>query len=140
MKTLLILTLALASHPLAAQTDTVPVNPRARLFVARRCADCHSLEALRVKAAAEVGPDLTTAFVDVPTRYGVTLERFFAEPMGIMRVIFGGQIQLQRAESDSLVRLLRDLHTEHLARLDSLARRARPVQTSPRTSEPHHRS
>lgn len=137
MKTLLILTLALASHPLAAQTDTVPVNPRARLFVARRCADCHSLEALRVKAAADVGPDLTTAFVDVPTRYGVTLERFFDEPVGVMRVIFGGQVQLQRAERDSLLLLFRSLYTEHLARLDSLSRRAVPASASPRASDPH---
>jgi hypothetical protein len=137
MKALLIVTLALAAHPLAAQTDTVQVNPRARLFVASRCADCHSLLALKVKAASDVGPDLTTAYVDVPARYGVKLEQFFDHPVGVMRVIFGGQVQLQRAESDSLVRLFRDLYAEHLARLDSLTRRARAVDGGPRSSEPH---
>ena len=131
MRSLLLLTLALAGHPLAAQTDTVPVNPRARLFVARGCAECHAIEQLKVKAASDAGPDLTTAYVDVPTRYGVTLEQFFDQPVGIMRIIFGGQVQLQRAESDSLVRLFRELYTEQLARLDSLQRVARPASSSP---------
>ncbi len=130
MRGLLFLAMALAAHPLAAQTDTVPVNPRARLFVASHCGDCHSLEALKVKAGSDVGPDLTTAYVDVPARYGVTLEKFFDQPVGIMRVIFGGQVQLQPAESDSLIQLFRELYTEHLARLDSLKRIAHPASAS----------
>lgn len=131
MRILLLLAAVMTSRSLAAQTDTVPPNPRARLFIASHCADCHSLEALRVKAGSDVGPDLTTTYVDVPARYGVTLEKFFDQPVGIMRVIFGGQVQLQRAESDSLIQLFRELYTEHLARLDSLTRLAHPASAGP---------
>jgi hypothetical protein len=142
MKRMLIVAAILATQGLAAQQAPVPVpgdstDPRASLFVRRGCADCHAIAALKVKAKSDVGPDLTLSYADVQTRYGITLERFFDEPPGIMRVIFGGQIKLERADTDSLVRLFRDLYTEHLAQLDSLNRRARPAEACPRASEPH---
>jgi len=139
MKSMLIVAAILATQGLAGQQAPAPPVPgdsadtRASLFVRRGCADCHAIAALKVKAKADVGPDLTLTYADVQTRYGITLERFFDDPPGIMRVIFGGQIKLERADSDSLVRLFRDLYTEHLAQLDSLNRRAGP----PRASEPH---
>ena len=135
MRILLLLAL-MATRTLAAQKDTVAPDPRARLFVARGCADCHAIVHLKVKAKADVGPDLSSAYADVPFRYGVTLERFFDEPVGLMRMVLGVHIQLPRTESDSLVRLFRDLYDEHLARQDSLVRQARPVSGSPRSSEP----
>ncbi len=136
MRILLLLAVVMATRTLAAQTDTVAPNPRARLFVARGCADCHAIAHLKVKAKADVGPDLSSAYADVPFRYGVTLERFFVEPVGLMRMVLGVHIQLPRTESDSLVRLFRDLYTEHLARQDSLTRRAGAVSGSPQP-EPH---
>lgn len=135
MRILLLLAL-MAARTLAAQTDTVPPDPRARLFVARGCADCHAITHLKVKAKTDVGPDLSSAYADVPFRYGVTLERFLDEPVGLMRMVLGVHIQLPRTESDSLVRLFRDLYDEHLARQDSLVRQARPVSGSPRSSGP----
>ena len=135
MRILLLLAL-MATRTLAAQTDTVAPDPRARLFVARGCPDCHAIAHLKVKAKADVGPDLSSAYADVPFRYGVTLERFFDEPVGLMRMVLGVHIQLPRTESDSLVRLFRDLYDEHLARQDSLVRQARPVSGSPRSSKP----
>lgn len=142
MKRMLVVAAILATQGLAAQQAPAPVpgdsaDTRASLFVRRGCADCHAIAALKVKAKTDVGPDLTLTYADVQTRYGITLERFFDDPPGIMRVIFGGQIRLERADSDSLVRLFRDLYTEHLAQLDSLNRRARPTDGSPRASEPH---
>ncbi|MGH7521427.1 MAG: hypothetical protein ACREMI_09115 [Gemmatimonadales bacterium] len=130
MKSMLIVAAILATPGLAAQQAPAPPVPgdsadtRASLFVRRGCADCHAIAALKVKAKSDVGPDLTLTYAEVQTRYGITLERFFDDPPGIMRVIFGSQIKLERAESDSLVRLFRDLYTEHLAQLDSLNRRA----------------
>jgi hypothetical protein len=135
MRILLLLAL-MATRTLAAQTDTVAPDPRARLFVARGCPDCHAIAHLKVKAKADVGPDLSSAYADVPFRYGVTLERFFDEPVGLMRMVLGVHIQLPRTESDSLVRLFRDLYDEHLARRDSLVRQGRPVSGSPRSSKP----
>lgn len=137
MRILLFLAVVMTARTLAAQADTVAPNLRARLFMARGCADCHAIALLKVKAKTDVGPDLSSAYVDVPYRYGVTLERFFEEPPGLMRMVLGVHIQLPRAESDSLVRLFRDLYTEHLARQDSLVRQARPVSDNPRHSEPH---
>lgn len=137
MKTLLILLSALWAPTLAAQArdstakDSV-INPRARLFIARGCSECHGIEALRVKASRDVGPDLTTAYVDVPARYGVPLVAFFDEPAGIMRMVLASHVQLQHGDADSLVRVFRDLYKEHLARLDSLQRQGRPVLFEPR--------
>lgn len=116
----------------AAQADSS--DPRASLFVRRGCADCHAIAAARVKAKADVGPDLTFAYADVRDRYGMTLDRFFDEPPGVMRLVLGVHIPLARAESDSLVPFFRDLYDKHLARLDSLNRRAVPVRGSPRSA------
>jgi hypothetical protein len=73
--------------------------------------------------------------VDVPFRYGMTLERFFDQTPGIMRIVLGGRPSLRRAERDSLVTLFRDLYTEQLAKLDSAQRRARPVEATRRSRE-----
>ncbi|HJS42514.1 MAG TPA: hypothetical protein VJ755_03515 [Gemmatimonadales bacterium] len=129
MKTWLILLATLMTRVVAAQTPDSTVNPRARLFTARRCAECHGLEALKVKAAAEVGPDLSAAYADVPARYGVSLERFLAEPAGFMRSVLS-EHKLTRTDADSLVRLFHDVYMEHLGRLDSLQRKPRPVRES----------
>ena len=137
MRILLLLAAVMTARTLAAQWDTGQTNPRARLFLARGCADCHAIAQLKVKAKADVGPDLSSSYVQVPYRYGVTLERFFDEPVGVMRMILGVHTQLPQAERDSLVRLFGELYTEHLARQDSLVRQARPVSTSPRHSTPH---
>lgn len=138
MKALLIVATVLAAHGLAAQQ--VPVRPvrgdsadlRAARFVRLGCAECHGIVALRVKARTDAGPDLTFAYAEVPYRYGMTLERFFAEPPGIMRLVLGVHIQLQPVERDSLVRLFRDLYAEQMARRDSVQRALRPVGTGPR--------
>lgn len=135
MKALLVVAIALIAPTLSAQTDSVRAADsartelRARYLTERRCSDCHSVAALKIKAAGDVGPDLSSAYADVPFRYGMTLDRFFDQPAGIMRMVLGGRPSLRQAERDSLVTLFRDLYTEHLAKLDSLQRRLRPVET-----------
>lgn len=135
MKIMLVVAAIFAAHSLGAQQ--VPADPRASLFVRRGCADCHGIVALKVKAKTDAGPDLTFAYAEVPYRYGMTLERFLVEPPGIMRLVLGAHIQLRPLERDSLVQLFHDLYAQHLARLDSAWRRPRPVDASPRMSEPH---
>jgi hypothetical protein len=103
--------LALSAAPLAGQRD-----PRARIFVERGCHECHAVVALGVKAKTDVGPDLTYAYGDVMYRYGLTLERFFQEPVSTMRfVIAGGHVRLSAADRDSIIRILRGLYGERLA-------------------------
>ncbi|HTI04433.1 MAG TPA: hypothetical protein VL549_03900 [Gemmatimonadales bacterium] len=120
MKRLLIVVTALAAQSLAAQSD-----PRAKLLTNLGCSDCHAVVALHVKSKADVGPDLSAAYVDVPFRYGMTLERFFDQPASVMRLVLGGRPKLRRAEQDSLIALFRNLYNEHLARSDSAQHRLR---------------
>jgi hypothetical protein len=122
MKTLLALVLAVGVQSLAAQQD-----PRAKLLTDRGCSDCHAIAALKVKSKNDVGPDLSAAYVDVPYRYGMTLERFFDQPPSIMRLVLGGRPALERAERDSLVTLFRELYNERLAKLGGAQRRASPA-------------
>ena len=123
MKTLFVLALAVSAQALSAQDD-----PRVRLINRLGCADCHTVAALKIKGKADAGPDLSTAYVDVPFRYGIPFERFFDQPPALMRIVLGGRPDLARGERDSLIALFRGLYLEQLARLDSAQRRARPVQ------------
>lgn len=43
-------------------------DPRAVVFVQRGCSEGHAIAALGVKAATDVGPDLTFAYMDRPER------------------------------------------------------------------------
>ena len=132
MRIPLVVALALIGQTLSAQTDSVRADSvrterRARYLTERGCSDCHAVAALKIKGARDVGPDLSSAYADVTFRYGMSLERFFDQPAGIMRMVLGGRPPFRQAERDSLITLFRDLYTEHLAKLDSLQRRLRPV-------------
>lgn len=126
MKTLLALVLALVAsgQALLAQDD-----PRVRLLNRLGCPDCHTVAMLKVRGKADVGPDLSAAYVDVPARYGIPFEQFFNQPPVIMEVVLGRRPPLRRAETDSLIALFRGLYLQQLARLDSAQRRLRPVST-----------
>lgn len=87
-------------------------DPRAVLFVGKGCPQCHSISAVGIKSAAEVGPDLTSSYADVQSRFGVKLEEFLSNPTGTMQVVLGSMIQLSPAERDSVIRLLKQLHEE----------------------------
>lgn len=123
MKTYLVVALVAAVQTLGAQTD-----PRARFLTNLGCPDCHAVAALKLKSKADVGPDLSAAYSDVPFRYGMPLERFFEQPPSVMRIVLGGRPDLTRAQRDSLVTLFRDLYTAQLGRLDSVLRRSRVVR------------
>lgn len=96
----------------AAGGQTASADPRAALFVSKGCPQCHSISALGVKSAAEVGPDLTLAYEDVQNRFGVKLEEFLRNPTGTMQVVLSTSIQLSPAERDSVIEILRELHEE----------------------------
>lgn len=114
--------LALAVAALAAPAVEGQRDPRAHLFVDRGCSDCHTVIGLGIKSRADVGPDLTYAYGNVMYRYGMTLERFFEQPPGMMRfVIAGGHVRLNRAQTDSLIRVLRGLYGEALAKTNGRA-------------------
>ena len=100
--------------PPAAQT--AEGDRRAAIFVQKGCPQCHSISALGIKSQAEVGPDLTGAYEEVRTRFGVKLEDFLAAPTGTMQIVFSSMIQLTPAERDSIIGILKLLHEQHEAR------------------------
>ena len=87
-------------------------DPRAALFVQKGGPQCHTISALGIKSTAEVGPDLTTAYADVRSRFGVSLEEFVVNPTGTMQLVLSSMIQLSPAERDSVVHILKQLHEE----------------------------
>jgi hypothetical protein len=87
-------------------------DARRSIFLEKGCPQCHSISALGITSQAEVAPDLTGAYGDVQSRFGVKLEEFLDHPTGTMQVVLGSMIQLTPAERDSIVRILEELLEE----------------------------
>lgn len=85
-------------------------DPRAALFLEKGCPQCHSISALGVKSPNDIGPDLTAAYSDVQSRFGVKLEEFLPNPTGTMQMVLGQMIKLTPAERDSILHVLTRLH------------------------------
>jgi hypothetical protein len=101
---------AAAANPWAAmQPEAVRRDPRAQIFLAKGCPQCHDISALNITSPSKAGPDLTLAVTDVQDRFGVTLEQFLHAPTGTMQIVLSGQISLSPAERDSIIGLLRSL-------------------------------
>jgi hypothetical protein len=98
--------------PAAEATTAATTDPRGAIFVAKGCPQCHSVSAFGVKSPNDVGPDLTGAYDDVQTRFGLKLDQFLAAPTGTMQVVLSSMIKLTPAERDSIVQILKQLHEE----------------------------
>lgn len=94
-------------------------DPRAEIFIRRGCTECHAISGVHVKAAKDVGPDLTFAYGDVVNRYGVSLEAFLYEPRGLMRMMLASHLQLTSVDRDSMILILGGLYRARRAELDS---------------------
>lgn len=104
---------AAATPPAASTAATVSYSDaRGEIFVRKGCPQCHTISALGVKSPAEVGPDLTGAYDDVQTRFGLKLDQFLAAPTGTMQVVLSSMIKLTPAERDSIIHILKELHEE----------------------------
>jgi len=101
---------ATPSPDVVVATTPASSDPRAALFLEKGCQQCHSISALGVKSAAEVGPDLSFAYGDVKNRFNVSLEEFLPHPTGTMQVVLSQMITLSPAERDSIVHILKRLH------------------------------
>ena len=95
--------------PAAAVTTS---DARGEIFVQKGCPQCHSISAFGIKSQTEVGPDLTAAYDDVQTRFGLKLDQFLETPTGTMQMVLSSMIKLTPAERDSIFRILKDLHEE----------------------------
>src|SRR5581483_11490371 len=110
---------ALAQGSLTAPgvLEAQQLDPRAAIFRARGCSECHSIWALNVKPRSDVGPDLTFAYVDVVTRYGENLVAFLYNPTGVMRLMLAQHVQLSLADRDSIAHILESVYRQHRAQL-----------------------
>jgi mono/diheme cytochrome c family protein len=95
--------------PQTAAAPAAAADRRADLFIRKGCPQCHAISALGVTSPAEVGPDLSGAHADVRSRFGVSLEEFFAAPTGTMQLVLSSMIQLTPAERDSIIQILKEL-------------------------------
>ncbi len=93
-------------------------DPRAAIFVQRGCAECHAIGALGVKAATDVGPDLTFAYADVVNRYGLSLGWFLDNPRGLMGLVLTAHLHLSQSDRDSMSHTLEALYRERLTDMD----------------------
>jgi hypothetical protein len=107
-------------------------DPRAAIFIQRGCAECHAIAALGVKAATDVGPDLTFAYADVVNRYGVNLDWFLDNPSGVMGLVFVSHVRLTRLDRDSMSHTLEALYHERLADMDENIPSFPPASFRPR--------
>jgi cytochrome c2 len=82
-------------------------------FVKTGCFVCHSIAALGVKSPAQIGPDLSTAVVDVQSRFGRTIDDFLKAPTGTMSVVLSRQIVLTPEEKAVAIAKLREAYAEH---------------------------
>ena len=82
-------------------------DPRAGIFLAKGCPQCHSISAFEIKSPTDVGPDLAQAATDVQARFGMKLEEFLEHPTGTMMVVLSSQIHLTEVERDSIVAILK---------------------------------
>lgn len=87
-------------------------DPRAALFLSKGCPTCHSVTAVGIKSSTDVGPDLSIAYADVRSRFGVSLEEFLPNPTGTMQMVLGQLIKLSPAERDSITYVLKQIHEE----------------------------
>ena len=103
---------AAATPPAASATTYTYTDARGELFARKGCPQCHTISALGIKSPAEIGPDLTGAYSDVQTRFGLKLDQFLAAPTGTMQVVLSSMIKLTPAERDSVIHILKQLHEE----------------------------
>lgn len=99
-------------HGNGSSQVTTSTDPRAALFIRKGCPQCHTISALGIKSPAEIGPDLTYAYMDVQSRFNMKLEEFLKNPTGTMQMVLSSQIKLSPEERDSVIHILKELHEE----------------------------
>jgi hypothetical protein len=97
-----------------AEKEKQMLTGEGAFFVKKGCFACHSVTAFDIKAAAEIGPDLSFAVSDVPSRFGKTLEDFLANPTGTMAVVLSTQIQLTNEEKQEAVAKLKSAYEKKM--------------------------
>lgn len=96
----------------AAPAKVTGNDPRAALFLRKGCPNCHSISRVGIKSSTDAGPDLSFAYEDVKSRFGVPLEQFLPNPTGTMQMVLGQIIKLTPEERDSVIHIIKQLNEE----------------------------
>lgn len=98
-----------ADKPTAAEAEKERqmMQGEGAFFVKKGCFVCHSISALGVESASNIGPDLSIAPRDVQSRFGRTLDDFLASPTGTMSVVLSTQIHLTDDEKKQAIEKLK---------------------------------
>ena len=115
----------------AAAPPAAPAAATGSIFERKGCPQCHSISAFGIKSATDVGPDLTTAYADVQTRFGVKLDEFLVAPTGTMQMVLSSMIKLTPAERDSIIHILKELDEEREERDEHNKRQERKEGNHP---------
>jgi cytochrome c2 len=106
--------LAETQTPEEAEKEKQMLTGEGAFFVKKGCFACHSISALDIKSASDIGPDLSFAVSDVQSRFGKTLEDFLARPTGTMAVVLSTQIQLTDEERQEAVTKLKSAYEKKI--------------------------
>ena len=106
--------LAEQQTPEEAEREKQMLTGEGAFFVKKGCFACHSISALDIKSASDIGPDLSFAVSDVQSRFGKTLEDFLANPTGTMAVVLSTQIQLTDDEKREAVDKLKTAYQKKI--------------------------
>jgi hypothetical protein len=82
-------------------------------FIEKGCFACHDVSVHGIKSTAAVGPDLSLAVEDVQSRFGMSLEQFFAAPVGTMSVVLTQMLVLTPEEKTQAMAKLHEAYQEH---------------------------
>lgn len=105
-------------------------------FVKKGCFVCHSISTLGVESASKIGPDLSEAVTDVPSRFGTQLEDFLNNPTGTMAVVLSTQIILTPEEKREAVEKLKIAYQKKVEQQTQSATQQTQSQAKPSPSPP----
>jgi len=105
-------------------------------FVKKGCFVCHSVSTLGVESASKIGPDLSEAVTDVPSRFGKQLEDFLNNPTGTMAVVLSTQIILSPEEKREAVEKLKIAYQRKVEQQTQSATTQAQSQVKPTPSPP----
>lgn len=80
------------------------------------CTACHSVTVYGLWNPAVSAPDLSLAVVDVPKRFGRSLEDFLHAPTGTMAMVLSTRIQLDAGQRDLAIAKLKEAFALHQLR------------------------
>lgn len=101
------LTAACESGPSPAWAGAGVAAPGGEWFVQTGCTACHTVTVYGLWTPAANAPDLSQAVIDVPKRFGRSLDDFLQAPTGTMAMVFANRIPLDTRQREVAIAQLK---------------------------------